>query len=257
MPATFDPLASRYDADFSDRPTARVLRGLVHDRLRRHVGAGDRVLELGGGTGVDAAFLAGLGAHVTLTDPSAEMRRTASARTGGRVQVAALDVNALPPTGFDAGYRLVLANFGALNACRDFGALAAWLAVRVPVGGRVCMAVMSRFCLWEAAWGALRLKPRLMTRRWGGAAPFTPVGGAPMTVIYPSVGQVERAFAPWFVPEVRRGLGVCLPPSELFGVVERRPRWLARLTAWEQALWARGWGVRLADHIWWEMVRRN
>lgn len=253
---TFDALAQDYDADFSDRPTARTLRGLVHDRLRAHLSPGATVLELGCGTGIDAAFMAGLGAQVTATDPSAGMLRAAARRASEGVIFAPLDVNALPPDGFTGGYRLVLANFGALNACRDFSALAAWLSDRVEPGGVVCMAVMSRFCLWETAWNLLRLKPRRAARRWHGSASFAPVGGAPMTVVYPSIGEVVRAFVPYFASARPRGLGVALPPSEMFGVVERRP-WLSRrLTGWENALWSRGWGAHLADHVWFEMVKR-
>lgn len=253
---TFDALAQDYDTDFTDRPTARTLRGLVHDRLRGHLSPGAAVLELGCGTGIDAAFMAGLGAQVTATDPSAGMLRVAAHRASEGVAFAALDVNALLPDGFSGSYRLVLANFGALNACRDFPALAAWLSERMEPGGVVCMAVMSRFCLWETGWNLLRLKPQRAARRWRGSAIFTPPGGAPMTVVYPSIGEVMRAFAPYFAPARPRGLGVALPPSEMFGVVERRP-WLAsRLTGWEKALWSRGWGAHLADHVWFEMVKR-
>ncbi|MCU0466494.1 MAG: class I SAM-dependent methyltransferase [Anaerolineae bacterium] len=253
---TFDALAQDYDVDFSDRPTARTLRGLVHDRLRAHLSPGAAVLELGCGTGIDAAFMAGLGAQVTATDPSAGMLHVAARRAIEGVRFAALDVNALPSDGFGGAYRLVLANFGALNGCGDFSVLAAWLSDRVAQGGVVCMAIMSRFCLWETAWNLLRLKPQRAARRWRGSATFAPLGGAPMTVLYPSISEVMRAFAPYFAPARPRGLGVALPPSEMFGVVERRP-WLSRrLTGWEKALWSRGWGAPLADHVWFEMVKR-
>jgi len=253
---TFDSLAPQYDADFSERPMARFLRGQVHERLRLHLKPDAQVLEIGCGTGLDAAFMDGLGAVVTATDISDGMLTQARARLPDTVTVDRLDVNALPSDGFTGLYQLVLADFGALNACRDFDALAAWLAMRVAPGEVVCMAVMSRFCLWETAWNLLHLKPKRAARRWRGQAEFTPLGGSPMKVVYPSVGQIERAFTPWFEVSARRGLGVVLPPSEMFGVVESRG-WLARpLTRFEGVLWRRGWLARLADHVWWEMVRR-
>ena len=258
LPMTFDSLAPSYDGDFSERPTARFLRSLLHDRLRHHLTPGAAVLEIGCGTGLDAAYMAGLGAQVTATDISDGMLAQARARVRdlSGVTFARLDVNALPPEGFTGAYSLILANFGALNACHNFDALAAWLSARVAPGGLVCMAVMSRFCLWETVWNGLHLKPRRATRRWRGQATFTPPMGQPMTVIYPSALQVERAFAPQFEVSTRRGLGVALPPSEMFGVVESRP-WLARpLTRLERFLWRRGWLAHLADHVWWEMVRR-
>lgn len=253
---TFDALAPTYDADFSERPTAQFLRGLVHERLRQHLAPNTSVLEIGCGTGIDAAFMASLGAHVTATDISDGMLSRARARLPDSITVDRLDINALPSDTFTGRYRLVLANFGALNACRDFPALAQWLAARVDAGGVVCMAVMSRFCLWESAWNGLHLRLKQAARRWSGKAGFTPPNGQPMTVVYPSIGDMTQAFAPWFEISTRRGLGVALPPSEMFSVVEKRA-WLApRLTRLEGFLWRRGWGARLADHVWWEMVRR-
>jgi len=253
---TFDALAPTYDADFSERPTARLLRGLVHDRLRPNLNSGVSVLEIGCGTGIDAAFMADLGAHVTATDISDGMLARARLHSAENITFGLLDVNDLPPTGFTGAYSLVLADFGALNACRDVEALAMWLSTRVKPDGVVCMAVMSRFCLWETLWNALHFKPKQATRRWRGQAVFTPSQGQPMTVVYPSIGRLERAFAPWFKVAHRRGLGIALPPSEMFGVVESRPWLSARLTRLEGVLWQWGWGARLADHVWWEMVRR-
>lgn len=254
---TFDALAAGYDAEFSERPTARTLRAAVHDRLRLHIRAGDAALEIGCGTGIDAAFMASLGAHVTATDVSAGMLEVARARAGDAVSYGVLDVNSLPVDGFVNTYQIVLANFGALNACGDFSGLAAWLSTRVAAGGVVCVAVMSRFCLWETAWQLLHLRPQAARRRWGGQSVFRPTdGGHPMTVYYPSVSEIERAFSPWFTVKARRGLGVALPPSEMFGVVERRAWLSSRLTRLEAGLWRRGWGARLADHVWLEMVRR-
>ncbi len=257
---TFDSLAAGYDADFSERPTARVLRGLTHERLRLHVSHGAHVLEIGCGTGIDAAVMADLGARVDATDVSSGMLTAARLRLAKlpTVDVRVLDVNALPADtdAFRGPYDVVWANFGALNACEDFGALAHWLAARMPAGGVMCMAVMSRFCLWETAWLMLHGQVRRAMRRWGGRADFLPPQGRAMTVFYPSVAQIEQAFAPWFKVQVRRGLGVALPPSEMFGVVERRARLAALLTGCERRLWRWGWGACLADHVWWEMVRQ-
>ena len=55
----------------------------LHGLLRHWVKPGDRVLELGCGSGRDARFLASLGARVTATDGSREMLREAEAKGGG------------------------------------------------------------------------------------------------------------------------------------------------------------------------------
>jgi len=53
--ATFDAVASGYDAAFTERTLGRMLRAAVRERLP--FAAGDRVLELGCGTGEDAIWL--------------------------------------------------------------------------------------------------------------------------------------------------------------------------------------------------------
>lgn len=257
---TFDSLAADYDADFSERPTARVLRGLTHERLQKHVWRGAYVLEIGCGTGIDAAVMADLGARVDATDASSGMLAITRDRLAGQpmVDVRLLDINALPADVdvFRGPYDVVWANFGALNACQDLGSLAHWLSARMAVGGVICMAVMSRFCLWETLWLMLHGDVRRAMRRWGGQTEFLPPQGRAMTVFYPSMRQLERAFAPWFKVQARRGLGVALPPSEMFDVVEQRAHLAALLTGCERRLWLRGWGARVADHVWWEMVRQ-
>lgn len=253
---TFDTLAPTYDADFSERPTARFLRGQVHQRLQPYLDSGAKVLEIGCGTGIDAAFMAESGAHITATDVSEKMLAITQTKLGSRGEVKNLDINALSHHDFLGRYTLALANFGALNACQDFSALAQWLSERVVTDGVVCMAVMSRFCLWESAWNFLRLYPKRAMRRWRGQATFTPPEGQPMTVFYPSIKSIEQVFAPWFTVKTRRGLGTALPPSEMFGVIEKRPWLAAKLTRLEGFLWSRAWGSGLADHVWWEMVRR-
>ena len=55
--SAFDSLAAAYDADFTERPIARWLRERTHDWLLTLFMPGAYVLELGSGTGEDAAFL--------------------------------------------------------------------------------------------------------------------------------------------------------------------------------------------------------
>jgi len=68
--------------------------------------------------------------------------------------------------------------------------------------------------------------------------------------------DVIRAFAPEFRLTHKRGLGVFQPPSEMFGVAEKRPALLKTLTGLEARLWKVGTGTRIADHAWLEFTRR-
>src|SRR5690606_14687352 len=86
--------------------------------------------------------------------------------------VAPFDLNALPNDDYHGPFQLVLSNFGALNNLEDMRPLVEWLIPRVASGGVVCVAVMTRFCLWESAWNMLHLKPGRAFRRWSREGTF-------------------------------------------------------------------------------------
>ena len=93
----FDAVAAAYDAQFSEQRLGRWLRAAVHRQLADWVQPGDRVLELGCGTGEDALWLARRGAQVTATDASPAMleiaaRKAAAAGVADRIAFAPLDL---------------------------------------------------------------------------------------------------------------------------------------------------------------------
>ena len=249
----FDPLAASYDTDFSARPIAKWLREREHERLSTHLKPAAPALDLGCGTGTDALWLAGHGMRVTALDASPAMREIAQRKLAAYPDavVEPFDLNALPAAKYHGPYQLVLSNFGALNNLEDMRPLVEWLIPRVASGGVVCVAVMTRFCLWETAWNLLHLKPKRAFRRWSGEGVFRGVN-----VYYHGMFDVIRAFAPEFRLTHKRGLGVFLPPSEMFDVVEKRPALLRTLTALDARLWKYGTGTRIADHAWLEFTRR-
>jgi SAM-dependent methyltransferase len=93
----FDNAATTYDADFTCTRLGRWLRELVWEQLAGLFAEGDRVLELGCGTGEDAVWLAQRGIAVTATDASPGMLEVAQAKAevagvSARVAFAELDL---------------------------------------------------------------------------------------------------------------------------------------------------------------------
>lgn len=250
----FDTLAAGYDAEFATRPVARWLRERVHERLAVHLSPGMRALDMGCGTGIDSEWMAAHGVQVTALDATPAMLDITRQKLAAYpdATVAPFDFNNLPPDEHPGPYNLVLANFGALNMLEDWRPLAEWLIPRVAPGGVLCFAVMTRFCLWETTWNLLHLRPKRAARRWWGTAPF-----GDLTVTYPFIINLVRAFVPEFRLTHKRGLGIFLPPSEMFAVVEKRPRLLNVLTRIDQWLWQYGTGTRIADHAWLELTKRE
>lgn len=271
MPPAFDTLAPTYDADFTASPLARHLRERVHARLDRLVTAGETALELGCGTGEDALHLARRGVHVIATDASDAMLTAARAKLAGEanVRVERLDMQNLNHrvTEITEGTQieLVFANFGVLNCLSDWRPLAAWLARRLRPGGRAAFGVMPPLCLWEISWHALHGEFGVACRRWrrGGAtfdlnhAAADAMNGVPTNpaIHYPSPRRLARDFAPWFRRTHVEPLGLWLPPSDIYGVIEKRPRLLRALTALDDRIGRIPALAAFADHYWIEFER--
>ncbi len=255
----FDPLAATYDAAFTDTIIGRYLRDQVQARLAQHFNAGDHVLELGCGTGEDALWLAQRGVRVIATDASPRMLAVAQAKCAAQptVRVEPLDLQqlssdsnpnfSLSTSPFDGVY----SSFGPLNCLTEWRELAEWLAQRVKPGGIIGLGVMSPFCLWEPLWHGLHGTLRIATRRWRRSTRFQPDDNAtPITVTYPTLRRLNRDFAPHFRPVYVRPLGLFLPPSDVFGVIEKRPRLLRLLLSLEQRFGHVRQLALLADHYW-------
>jgi SAM-dependent methyltransferase len=251
----FDPLASTYDHDFTHTAIGRTLRGRVHARLDRHFAAGDHVLELGCGTGEDALHLAERGVRVTATDASPVMLDIARRKTQhtGLVNVQSLDLRQLPPN--PSPYSGAFASFGVLNCLDDWRPLATWLAAQIPSGGIAAFGVMSPLCVWETAWHGIRGDFRTAFRRLRGASSFTS-NGETIRITYPSIRRLERDFAPHFKRFHVEPLGLLLPPSDVYGVIERRPGLLCLLTALDARASRFSTLSLFADHYWIEFRRQ-
>lgn len=256
MSNPFDALAPSYDADFTHMDTARFLRERVQARLLTHFRAGQHILELGCGTGEDAHAIASHGVRVTATDASPAMLAIARQKNTHQpnVTVQALDMNALPHED-NARYDGAFSNFGALNCVQDRQALAGWLAQRVATGGVVAFAVMSPLCMWEMGWYALHLNLKTATRRWR-ANTFQPTPQSnPIAITCPRPRTLIAEFSPHFRVGHLQPLGVWLPPTALYGWLEKRPRLHKMLLQWELSAQRTRRLAAFADHYWIELVR--
>jgi SAM-dependent methyltransferase len=263
----FDSLAPTYDDTFTHTPIGQYLRGRIHARLDQHFHPGDQVLEFGCGTGEDALHLAYRGVRVLATDASESMLDVARAKAQDNplVEFAHLDLRFLPlamrkrgPGGEGLPFDDAFSNFGPLNALNDWRPLAAWLAQHIKPGGIVGLGVMGPLCLWETAWHTLHGDFKTAFRRWKGQATFQADDSAAlMTVYYPSITRIQRDFAPHFRCIHVEPVGLFLPPSDAFPVIEKRPRLLRLLTTLEDRSQGFALLARFADHYWIEFERVN
>lgn len=240
QPFPFDAEAAGYDASFSAGVVGQLLRRAVWRRLDACFQPGERVLELGCGTGEDAVHLARRGIEVVATDRSAAMvevarAKTAEARVAERVEVRRWpieDLTNLPTGRFAPPFDGLLSNFGALNCVRDLSVVARAAAGRLRPGARAVLCVMGPWVPWEWLWFLLRGRPRTAFRRLrpGG------VEWRGLRVLYPSIAALRKAFRPAFRLSRLAAVGALIPPSYAEPWAARRPRTVALLDRWERRL---------------------
>jgi len=244
-----------------------ALRQAVWKRLDSRFTPGQRILELNCGTGEDAVYLARRGVHVVATDVAPRMvdltlRKAEQAGVRDRIMPRLLSLEELATYTLNtpetvraltgcAAFDGALSNFGGLNCVGNLDGVAKGLASCLRPGAFAMLCVMGPCAPWEWAWYLLHAQPHKAFRR------LTP-GGVEwrgITIRYPTVLRLRRAFAPHFRIVRVSAIGALVPPSYVEDWIARRPRLLSLLNAWERR-WETLPGLSsLADHYLVEMAR--
>jgi SAM-dependent methyltransferase len=220
------------------------------------------VLEIGGGTGEDAVFLAERGFRVLLTDASPAMVDIASRKLspmGSSAQV----IPAEEMERFAAERRLageplfdgVFSNFAPLNCVQDIGSVASGLASLLKPDAPAMLVLFGTCCPAEMLVETIRGRRQNALRRFNrGAAPAR-LAKRNFEVFYHRGSDLRRAFEPWFALERKIGIGVAVPPSAAEPWISRHPRLLANMEAFDRVM--AGSLAFLGDHILYQFRRRR
>jgi ubiquinone/menaquinone biosynthesis C-methylase UbiE len=229
----YDLIAPTYDGVEAQNAVGRRLRRKMQDALFRTFRPGQRVLEVGCGTGIEALALAERGVSVVATDLSADMvglvARKARDRGLSNVEtrkLAAHEIGALidrfGPASFDGAY----SHGGALNMDPRIDAFAAAIPKLLRPSARFLCTVVNQASLFETLFYPLVLRPRKAFRRLGNDIPI-PITrhDAHRTYVVPTRFYSPRSFLATFdgAFELRRleGLQIFLPPWNLSDYVDR------------------------------------
>jgi ubiquinone/menaquinone biosynthesis C-methylase UbiE len=256
----FDAMAADYDASFTRSLIGERMRHAVWQRLDSHFHQGDSVLELGCGTGEDAIYLAQRGVQVLATDVSEGMLTVARAKAAAAgldhlITVKQMPIEALAhPLAHPPAHPLngLLSNFGALNCVENLPTIAAGMARLLQPGGVALLCVMGPLVPWEWAWYFGRGQSRKALRRL--RAGGTPWRG--LTIRYPSISAVQRAFRPYFHTRRVAAIGAFVPPSYVESWAKTHPATIHALDRLErrfETTWPLPW---LADHYFIELQSR-
>ena len=253
--APFDAVADHYDELFTASRIGQAQRAAVWTELKKAFSSGDRVLEIGCGTGVDACFLGSCGVRVVACDSSPRMlavtaRRVRETGNSEFVRPYLLGAEEIRELREESTFDGAFSNFGALNCVKDLRGLASDLSQVLHPGASVSLCLMGPCCLWEAIWYLAHGNPRKAFRRFHREGVDARLAdGAVVHVFYPSARSLTRTFAPEFRLKSVKGIGISVPPSYLEPLVLRFPR-VFGLQKRIDSLLGKCPGIRsLADHI--------
>ncbi|MDA0206472.1 MAG: methyltransferase domain-containing protein [Acidobacteria bacterium] len=231
----YDELAATYDEDFTESVIGRLQRDALWRRFGGLFERGQKLLDLGCGTGEDALHFAQRGISVHGVDVSPAMIEIAERRTEKEERIS-LETLSLEGLARAAGgpYDGAFSSFGPINCVGDLPALARDLGALIRPGGTAALCLMKRHCLWETLLYPLTAA---LHRKEAAAEAWSdrPAEDGDFRAFYQRVREVRRAFAPWFEYVAAPGVGVFVPPSYLEPYAVRHVQITAALSRADRA----------------------
>lgn len=258
--AAFDAIAPIFDQCFSTWRSVAAQRRAVRRVLLREFPHHGHILELGGGTGEDAAFLASAGYRVFLTDPSPTMVALANDKLsplGARAEVATGEefeefaAHHISTHGslFDGAF----SNFAPLNCVLDLGPVARGLARLLKPGAPAMLVLFGTSCPGEMMTEVLQRRPDQALRRCKRGPLPARLAKQDFSIVYHRPAALKRAFAPWFELEKRFGIGVAVPPSAAEPWISHQPHLLGAMEIFDR-LFSRPLAL-FGDHVLYQFRR--
>jgi SAM-dependent methyltransferase len=256
----FDAIAPTFDQRFGAWLSVAAQRRAVRAALLREFPKRGHILELGGGTGDDAAFLADAGYEVFLTDPSPAMVALAKAKLspfGAKAEIATgEELETFAAHHLSTGGRLfdgAFSNFAPLNCIVDLRPVARGLAQLLRPGAPAMLVLFGALCPGEMLTEVLHKRPEQALRRCKRGPLPARLAKRDFPIVYHRRTALMRAFAPWFVLERRLGIGLTVPPSAAEPWISHHPRLLSAMETLDRML-SRPLAL-LGDHILYQFRR--
>jgi len=228
----FDSVAADYDGPRGNNALIQRMRQTLWDTVTAELGNDARLLDIGCGTGIDAAEFARRGHAVVATDWSPSMvartqSRAGDAALGGRLSARHLGVQQLDR--LEGTFDGVYSNFGPLNCAPDLEDVANQCARLVRPGGVMVFSVMGRICPWEAVHYALRGRFRRAAVRAARGATAVGMNRPTIWTKYYLPREFYRPFAESFHLASYSALSLFMPPPYMVDRYERHPARYERL----------------------------
>jgi len=250
----FDAVAPTFDSRFGAWLSVAAQRAAVRRALLASFEPDGRILEIGGGTGEDAVWLARRGFDVTSTDGSPEMVGLAHAKLaplGSRAIVTpAEDLESFSAHHSSAGgkpFDGVFSNFAPLNCVADLVPVGRGLAKLTAHKAPAMLVLFGVASPGEMIVEMLRGRPRQSLRRFQRGPISARLGGTCFDVTYHTAAAIEAAMRPWFRLVETIGIGIFVPPSAAEPWISRYPRLLRGMERLDQV--SERLLARFGDHV--------
>jgi SAM-dependent methyltransferase len=214
MLEAYDATATDYDRQVQGDGW---MRNVLWDRYARLFRAGQTVLDLGCGTGIDAVFLAQRGIRVVGIDASPAMIAQSRAKVAATdlrdlVDLRVMDfarAGSLPQAGFDG----IICAFAALSTTPELDEVAASIAGLLVPRGMLVVHLLNRWSLWE--WLGLVRSGHVGSARRLGRNPvrnFMISGRTVPHYLHRPGAAYARFFQSRFALRRAYGIGILRPP---------------------------------------------
>ena len=213
-------MAGTYDQVEGRNAISERVRASTLDAAMRVFRPGDRVLELGCGTGRDALALARRGVEVVATDVSCDMVRLTTSRAeaeGLQERITAVEMSAADAAELEGRFDGVYSNGGVLNLEPDLARVGQGLTRLVRPGGFAVLTAANRLSLFELTVYPFVLRPRKAYRKLASSVPI-PISregfgrGYVVPARFLTPHEFRRIIGDGFEVQSLRGLQVFTPP---------------------------------------------
>lgn len=229
--ADFDAAASDYDQTFTHTSVGKAQRERVWHYLDQlPLKEGSTVLEVNCGTGEDAKRWHENGYTIIASDLSPKMIAEAQSK---HPEIDFCVVNLLELDQLNIEPQTIFSNFGGLNCLpeTDLQLFFQKASDLLATNERLICVIMGKKTTWDRWYLTLKGRFNSRNRRNTTNAVTVPVNGIPVSTWYYSPKEIIRLANPYFDVELRRPIGLFVPPSYMAPFFTKRPRTLRFLIA--------------------------
>ena len=213
----FSAQSSKFDSITTSNPMEVIYRNIARQHVLDYARAGENMLELNCGTGLDAVFFAENKLKVYATDNSEGMllqlqQKVKELKLEDKISFQKCSFNDLNKINSTEKFDHVFSNFGGLNCAEDINSVIKQLDQHLKNGSMVHFVMIAPICFWELA-AVFKGRFKYAFRRLNKKGAVSHLEGHYFTTYYYSVSQIKKAFGQNYEVIKTRSLGCFMPPT--------------------------------------------